>query len=194
MQNNFTRTFITTLAVSVFIVGCAALPLLTREVAYTPQELTERLAKRFPVERNIADLVKVNLTRPRVTFTEPIADSATSNAIAARRLAIAVDLDVRLPLSSKSLFGQMTLSGLPRYDATTRGIYLKDAKLDRVRVDNMPDALSAALAKTASQIAKEYFEDKAIYNFDANDMKRLGQTITPERIDLRANAMVLVLK
>lgn len=187
---NHTRRYCLVLAVAT-LAGCAAMPFITREVSYTPQQLTERLTKRFPVERNIADLVKVNLTRPRVSFTEPLAENGITPA---RRLAVAVDLDVRLPLSSKSLFGQMTLSGLPRYDAATRGIYLKDAKLDRVRVENMPDALSAALAKTASQIAKEYFEDKPIYTFDANDMKRLGQTITPERIDLRTNALVLVLK
>jgi hypothetical protein len=177
----------TAIAAALTLTGCALTPFFTREVSYTQQELTDRLAKRFPVERNIADLVKVNLTRPRVSFL-------TADANVPNRLAVAVDLDVKLPLTNKSLWGQMTLSGVPHYDPATRGIFLKDAKLDRVRVDNMPDALSASLAKTASQIAKEYFEDKAIYAFDAADMKRLGQTITPTRIDLRANELVLVLK
>ncbi len=171
------------------LVGCAGMPFINREVTFTTEELTNRLVKRFPVERNIADLVKVTLTRPRVTVTEI---PSTSNQ--ARRLSVAVDVEVKLPLSSKSLWGQMALSGLPRYDVATRGIFLSDAKLDRVRVDNMPDALAAALAKTASQLAKEYFEDKAIYDFEAKDIERLGQTLAPEKIELRANQLVLVLK
>ena len=171
------------------LVGCAVMPFVTREMVFRTDELTLRLARRFPVERNIADLIKVTLTRPRLTVTEsPVASNQP------RRLNVAVDVDVKLPLSSKTLWGQMSLSGLPRYDAATRGIFLSDAKLERVRVDNMPDALSAALAKTASQLAKEYFEDKAIYTFDAKDIERLGQTFTPERIDLRANQLVLILK
>ena len=173
------------------IAGCAVMPFVTREIVFTTDELTLRLAKRFPVERNIADLVKVTLTRPRVTVTETIAPSQTSQP---RRLNVAVDVDVKLALTSKTLWGKMVLSGLPRYDASTRGIFLTDAKLERVRVDNMPDALSAALAKTAAQLAKEYFEDKAIYTFEAKDVQRLGQTLQPERIDLRANQLVLILK
>jgi Protein of unknown function (DUF1439) len=171
------------------LVGCAVMPFINREVVFTTDELTNRLVKRFPVERNIADLVKVTLTRPRLTVIE---NPAASNQ--ARRLSVAVDVEVKLPLTAKSLWGQMSLSGLPRYDTATRGIFLTDTKLDRVRVDNMPDALSAALAKTASQLAKEYFEDKAIYTFEAKDVQRLGQTVTPERIDLRTNQLVLVLK
>jgi len=183
------------------LAGCAVMPFVTREIVFTTDELTLRLEKRFPVERNIAELVKVSLTRPRVTVIETAIEataagraSQTSQANLARRLNVAVDVDVRLPLSSKSLWGQMSLSGLPRYDAATRGIFLSDAKLERVRVDNMPDALSAALAKTAAQLAKEYFEDKAIYTFEAKDVQRLGQTLQPERIDLRANQLVLILK
>ncbi|MEI6737028.1 MAG: DUF1439 domain-containing protein [Pseudomonadota bacterium] len=187
-KNRMHRTVWAIATIAVFIGGCAMFPLFTHEVAFTPQEITERLAKRFPVERNVADLVKVRLTRPRVLFLEP------ASANAARRLAVGVDLDVKLVLTNKSFFGQMTLSGVPRYDVAARAIFLQDAKLDRVRVDNMPDALSAALVKTASQIAKEFLEDKPIYAFDVADSKRLGPTVTLERIDLRINQLVLVLK
>ncbi len=182
------RPALALVAITWLLGGCALASFFTDEVAFTPVEMTEKLARRFPIERNIADLLKVKLTRPRVSFLE--ADSA----VAPRRLAVGVDLDVKLPLTSRTLFGQMTLSGVPRYDITTRAIFLQDAKLDRVRVDNMPDALSAALVKAASRIAKEFFEETPIYSFDSNDFKRLGKTVILERIDLRENQMVLVLK
>ena len=183
------RPFAVFTIVAFLLAGCGALPLLTREASFTTQEMTARLTKRFPVERNIADLVKVNLTRPRVSIVAPAAGSNT-----AARLGILVDLDVKLPLTNKSLFGEMMLTGVPRYDTATRAIFLQDAALERVRVENMPSALTGALTRTASQIAREYFEDKPIYTFDEKDLTRLGQTITPTRIDLRQNALVLVLK
>lgn len=172
---------------AVFAGGCAIAPLFTREISFTQQEMTERLAKRFPVERNIADLLQVKLTRPRVTIA-----SAAANA--APQLAVGVDLEVKLPLTGKMLFGQMALSGVPRYDATARAIFLAEAKVDRVRVDNMPDALAAALARAATQFAGEYFAEKPIYALDANEIKRMGQFFQAERITMRADKLVLVLK
>lgn len=175
------------MAIAVVDSGCALRPLFTREIVFTQQEMTERLSRRFPIERNIADLVNVKLTRPRLTFPE------AGRPGIARRLVVGVDLDVRLPLSSKTLFGQMTLSGIPHYDPATTAIYLHDVRLDRVRVDNMPDALSAALVKTATQIAREHLQDKSIYSFDAADLARIGLPLNPERIELRKDRLVLIL-
>lgn len=176
---------------ALFTGGCAISPLFTREISFTQQEMTERLAKRFPVERNIADLLQAKLTRPRVT----IAPSAVNNAeFSTLRLAVGVDLEVKLPLTGKMLFGQMALSGVPRYDTTARAIFLAEARVDRVRVDNMPDALAAALARAATQFAGEYFAEKPIYALDANEINRMGQFFQAERITLRADKLVLVLK
>jgi Protein of unknown function (DUF1439) len=188
-----------TLAASLVLVGCEVLPFLTKEYVISSEELTARLTKRFPIEQNMADLLKVTLTRPRVSVTEPevIAGAPQTTAPAVnggRRLAVSVDMEVKLPLTQKSLFGQMTLTGAPRYNTTSRSIFLDDAKLERVRVDNMPDAIAGALSKAASQFAREYFQDKPIYSFDEKDMKKLGQTIVPQRIDLRRDQLVFVLK
>ena len=180
--------WVTAVMLAIFTGGCAIAPLFTREIAFSPQEMTERLARRFPVERNIADLLQAKLTRPRVSIVPPAAAGATP------RLAVGVDLEVKLPLTGKMLFGQMALSGVPRYDTTARAIFLAEARVDRVRVDNMPDALAAALARAAIQFAGEYFAEKPIYALDANEINRMGQFFLAERITLRADKLVLVLK
>ena len=139
-------------------------------------DLNERIGRRFPMERNLADLLTVTLMRPRVA---PIlANAGRGPDTQAARLSVTVDLQVRLPsllnASQRSLWGNMTLSGAPRYDPKSKAVVLVDTNLDRVRVDNMPDALSASLSKTASQLAREYLDDKPIYVLTATQINRLG--------------------
>jgi Protein of unknown function (DUF1439) len=177
--------------------GCALLPLFSKEANFSYAELNERLTKRFPVEKNVADLLTVKLTRPRLSAVPNSASPPNTNPDASKtlasRLSISVDLDVKLLLTNKSLWGSMTLSGVPRYDAATRSVFLGEARLDRVRVDNMPDALSAGLASAASKIAKDHFEDKPIYTIRDDDLKKWGTIISPKRIDVRAEGLAFVL-
>ena len=151
------------------------MPFFDHQLGVPYTELNERIGKRFPMERNIADLLTVTLMRPRVA---PIADSGRGPETQAARLSVTIDLQVKLPsllnASQRSLWGSMTLSGVPRYDPKSKAVVLVDANLDRVRVDNMPDALSASLAKAASQLAKEYLDDKPIYALNDAQVGRLG--------------------
>ena len=165
-------------AISTLLVftGCALAPFFGHELNVPYRDLNERIGQRFPMERNIADLLTVALMRPRVSAI--LANSAPGPQTQAARLSVTIDLQVKLPsllnASQRSFWGSMKLSGAPRYDARSKAVVLVGAKLDQVRVDNMPDALSAALAKAASQLAKEYLDDKPIYPLTAAQVGLLG--------------------
>ena len=168
------------------------MPWLPRDIGVTYSELNERINRRFPVERNIADLVRVTLLRPALA---PVASSSPGEA---SRLAITVDLDVKLPSlvnsTQRSLWGTMRLSGVPRFDSRSQSVVLRDARIDRVRVENMPDALSAALSNTASQLAKEYFEERPLYTLTAQQAERLISRANAPQIEVREDRLVLVSK
>jgi uncharacterized lipoprotein YmbA len=158
------------------LAGCASVPFFGYRLDVPYNDLNERIGRRFPMERNLADLLTVTLMRPRVA---PIlANAGRGPDTQAARLSVTVDLQVRLPsllnASQRSLWGSMTLSGVPRYDPKSKAVVLVDTNLDRVRVDNMPDALSASLSKAASQLAREYLDDKPIYVLTATQINRLG--------------------
>ena len=170
----------------VLLSGCAGNPLLPNEIRFSHQELSERMAKRFPLEKNIAGLLEIKLTRPIVGAREELGKIT--------RLGFTFDAEVNLPLSHKTMFGTVIMSGIPRYNPATREIFLNDAELDIVRTDKMPDGLSAALAKAASGIAKGYLDGKAIYSFKEEDLKRYGLTLEPQRIDVQRNGIVLVMR
>ena len=88
----------------------------------------------------------------------------------------------------------MKITGRPEYVGSTRLLFLRSARVDRIRMDNMPDALSGALAKAASGIAKDVLEDRALYIFTEAEFIKYGARYQPERVEVRADALVLKVK
>ncbi len=176
---------IAVLLLLVTLVGCASNPLLPGEIRFTWAELNERMTKHFPVEKSVAGLLDVTLSHPRATAR---VDGPQL------RLAVTFDVQVKLSLSGKTVFGIVSLSGLPRYDPDARTIYLDGARVDSLRTDNMPDGLPAALVKAASAVAREALEDKALYALKEEDLHRYGVTLAPRRIEVRAEGIALMLR
>lgn len=166
-----------------FLSACAWLP-FTNEIRFSNIELTERLAKRFPLEKSIGGLLDVTVANPRV-------ETRTTDAA---RLVVTLMLQVKLPLTNKNLFGTLQVSGQPRYEPATHALYLDDARVDNIRMDNLPDALTAALGKTASIVVREHLTEKPLYVIKDEDLKRYGFNLNPTRIEVRRDGIALLLK
>lgn len=187
MKHSFAKltliTFALTLTLTLTLTACSQIPILSGEVKLSAAELNEKVAKRFPIEKNIAGLLEVTLTAPKVRLVE-----------ASSRISADVDVSVRLPLSTKTIQGKLGFSGRPDYVPVSKAIYLRDAKIESVAMDNMLDALSAGVAKAASVVARELFEDKPLHTFKAEDFTKYGITYEPQRVIVRDNALVLMLR
>jgi hypothetical protein len=178
MQKNL-LAFLTAIVVA----GCGTLPFVSGEVRMSAEELTQKMARRFPLEKSVGGLLEITLANPRVDLSE------TDNRITTNFHAV-----VKLPLTSKSLSGSLRVSGRPEYVPESRALFLRDARVDQIRMENMPDGLSAALAKAASTVAREVLEDKPLHTFRAEDFTKYGVQYVPERIVVRGDQLVLTLK
>lgn len=183
MNGRAALSFLTTVFL---LAGCATNFILPHEIKFSHRELSERLSKRFPVEKSVAGLLDVKLSRPRVDAIEE-----TGKPI---RLGFTFDADVKLLLTNKNMSGTVVMSGFPRYKPATREIFLSDARVDALRADNMPDAISAAMAKAASAIAQDYLEGRPLYSFKEEDLKRYGMTLNPQRVDVHRDGIALVMR
>jgi hypothetical protein len=182
---NFARTTrLTFVTLTVFVGGCATGMMGLADINFSHAELTDQLAKRFPVERSVAGLLDVSLTRPRVSTREEAGQPM--------RLAATFDVAVKMTLSNKVITGTVAMSGLPRYDAATKSVYLRDARVDSLRAENMPDGLSAALSKAASSIAKDYLEEKPLRTFTDTELSRYGMKFNPQSIEVVREGIRLV--
>ncbi len=175
--------YLSVLLSALLFAGCSSVPFLSGEIRITADELTQKMARRFPLEKSVAGLLEVTLVRPIVAL------DAVEN-----RLLVSFDVSVKLPLSGKSTTGTLKISGQPEYAAATQALTLRDARVDRIRMDKMPDALSAALAKAASSLAKDALEDKPLYTFKPSDFTKYGVRYEPDRIEVRADVLVLKVK
>lgn len=110
------------------------------------------------------------------------------------RSAASFDMTVGVPLSTKVLNGRVAVSGTPNYLPESRGLFLKDGKVDRLAIDNMPEAPSGALAKVASQLAKSQFEEMPLHTFQPEDFTKYGMGYEPASVQVRDDALVLTLK
>ena len=174
---------LTALFAAAILAACSSNPLLPAEIRMTAAELTQRLDKRFPVERSVAGLVDVTFAHPVMSFNDT-----------GKRLVATFDMTVRVPLSAKVLNGRVAVSGTPDYVPASRSLFLKGGKVDRLAIDNMPEALSGALAKVASQLARSQFEDKPLHTFQPEDFIKYGIGYEPERVQVRGDELVLTLK
>jgi hypothetical protein len=165
---------------AVSLSGCAWLSLATGEVSMSAPSLTERLAKRFPLERSVGGLLEATLSDPVVALDERD-----------QRMTVDCKLSARLTLTNKKLDGSVKLSGRPHYDAASRALFLKEARVERLRFEDMSDALAEALRKAASSLARDALDNKPLHVFKPEDFKRQGVTLEPERLSVRGDQLVL---
>ena len=167
----------------VLLAGCGSLPFVSGEVRMSADELTQKMARRFPLEKNVAGLLEITLANPRVDLSE-----------ADNRITTNFQTMVKLPLTNKMLSGTLKVSGRPEYVPESRALYLREARVDQIRIENMPDGLSAAIAKAASTVARDVLQDKPLHTFQAEDFTKYGIQYVPERIVVRGDHLVLALK
>jgi hypothetical protein len=185
---NFVFRFLTT--ASLLALGaCASNVFSPSEINFTHAEMTSQLAKRFPVQKTVAGLIDISLTRPRVNTRED-----TSSGAKDLRLAATFDVDVKVLLTSRVVSGTVAISGKPRYDVASRSVFFSDAKVDSIRAENMPEALSAALTQTASSMAKDYLQDKPLRTFTEAELTRYGMSLAPKHIEVRDGGVALVMR
>lgn len=170
-----------TLLIAQAFSGCATNMLLPKELTMSAVELTTRLEKRFPVERTAGGLVDLTFSRPVVTLTAP-------------RMVVRIEVKGKLLLSDATTEGMLTLSGVPHYDPATRGLFLREAKVDRIELGRVPEALNNALSRVASQMVKGQFEEKPFHTFREEDFRKFGVGYEPLALSVRDGVLVMTLK
>jgi hypothetical protein len=78
--------------------ACANNILVPGELNFSHAEMSAQLAKRFPVQKTVAGLIDISLTRPRVSTREDASSGAKD-----LRLAATFDVDVKVLLTSSDL-------------------------------------------------------------------------------------------
>jgi hypothetical protein len=139
-----------------------------------------QLTKKFPVEKNYFQLVKVTLSRPQVSLQPD-----------QKRIVLQFDADVTIPGDQQRLHGLTSVSSELAYHPEDKTIVLKNPMLENQHIDGVSQNLSQLLGQITAASIHDRLDGAVVYVFTPDQLQLLGAHIKPERIDITAQGVVL---
>lgn len=112
-----------------------------------------------------------------------------------QRIAADFDAFVETGILGVKLDGRMSVSGVPAYDAAQGAVVLRDMKVDKFDVLNLPDMLDGVVKNQAQKmVGKKFGTDVPIYKIEPEKLKFAGKTWLPEKVDVASDHIEVTLQ
>ena len=145
--------------------GCAGLG-GAQNLRFSETELALMLARQFPLERKVLDVLLLQLANPRLTLLP-----------ARNRVVTAFDIRADDRLFGKHASGHVTLDCALRFEAGDHSLRLKDVTVEELSLASDANTLRGQAQRLGVLAAEHLLEDMAIYRMkpeQAERMDRLG--------------------
>lgn len=146
---------------SLGLAGCANL-VGPRSVVYSEADLQALLARRFPTERRLLEVLDVKVSEPRIGL---LPDQ--------NRLSAELDVAVTDRLFASQYHGRLSLTTALRVEPSDRSLRLKDVRVSRLTWDKRGDAASERIQRLGTVIAERLLDDVSLHQFKAEQWERL---------------------
>jgi hypothetical protein len=165
------------------LAACAQLPLQEREILIPAAKLEGALAKRVSFEKKLLDVFSVKIDRPKLTTDVP-----------AQRLRVEFALTLSHPFSNRPLTGGTAISGALGFDPASSSIVLLDPKLEALRVDAVPPALSEVASRLGSALGAELLAKYPLVALRDKDLSTFGREYSVAGFEVLADGVRVTLK
>ncbi len=173
------RRLVAAAAVLLLLGGCADW-LLPSSAEVSAGQMQQALERRFPLEKHYSGLVDVTLSHPLVGVLPQ-----------QQRVTLQFDTLIRLVGSDRPFSGHTQVSSALVWHAADKTIVLDHPQLDSQHFDGMSDAMNALLSQALSVAMNERLNGMPVYRFTPGDLKLLGSSVQPERIEIDAGGVVI---
>ena len=179
-QRRRAALIVITAAASVGLSGCADLA-APRSITLDEAALQTFIAKRFPFDRRMLEVLDVKVDTPRVRLLPE------SNRIATDFSLAATDR-----LFGRSAAGQLALESALRYDETERAVRLAQVRVTRLQLDGAPANVQTTVGRFGAILAEQVLEGLPVYRFKPEDLERAQRrglqpgavTVTPRGVEI----------
>ncbi|MDI9240574.1 hypothetical protein QLQ15_16845 [Lysobacter sp. LF1] len=139
--------------------------LLGNEVRFTPMQLQGSLDRNFPKHYDkLGGLVSMTLLNPRLSIPQ-----------GSDRLRLDFDVGLgALGSDSSRPSGHFALTSALRFDTGTRGLHLKEPRIEEVNVPGLGGAMNASSRALLNSWLSEYAREEPVYRFDNSLLDKLG--------------------
>lgn len=166
--------------ISILFLSSCAMLIGTRDVDFPLTSLQQSLNKRLPFEKRYLGLIEVT----------------AGNAVLALdakqgRLIIDMDVTLALPLTGKSWFGKLAMSGVVALDAEHNTVVVNNTRLDNITLANLDSAYSDKVTQIGGLLARELMQSVPLYSFKPEDLRFVGVTFVPTKIAIKTDHLVV---
>jgi hypothetical protein len=164
---------------TVSLAACAwTFPFIPNHYTFSRGDVQKAVARKFPYERTVAQVVDVSLMNPVVGL---LPDQ--------NRIAVRLDAHFASPLLVQPVNGRFTVSGQLAYDAASRSVVLRAPAVDSLTLDGGAQAYTQQIGAAAGVIATQLLTDYPIYTFKPEQLQFAGVTYEPGTITVLTNGI-----
>lgn len=155
------------------LAGCAGV-FGPPSVTLSPREIDRLLARQFPLERRVLEVVDVTLDTPSVRLLPE-----------RNRLAVALDLAARDRVLGGRWRGRLEFDAALRWEAADRSVRLAQVRVQDFRLDGNPGATRSGVERLGGALFERLLEDRSLYSLPEERAERLRQAgYAPSRVDV----------
>lgn len=162
----FFRSSAALLLCALALLACAN-PLVTsvtqRRFTLPEAQLQQALARRFPVEQRVADLLDVRLSAPRLSLLP-----------ASNRLGTELALGLVERLRGTRYDGSVALEYGLRFDSSDQSVRLADVRVSRFSLGGIPAPYQDLVSRYVPRLAERWLEGYVLHQFSEQDLGWVG--------------------
>ncbi|KVS36280.1 hypothetical protein WK35_02805 [Burkholderia vietnamiensis] len=165
------------LGVSISLAACAStFPFIPDHYTFSRGDVQKAVARKFPYERTVAQVVDVALANPAVNL---LPDQ--------NRVAVQLDAHFTSPFLREPVSGKFTVSGQLAYDAPSRSVVLKAPAVDNLVLDGDAQMYAQQVGAAAGLLATQVLTNYPIYTFKPEQLQFAGVNYEPGTITILTN-------
>ncbi len=154
----------------------------TYAITITQEELQQKLAASFPIEKTYLGLLGIKLSNPQLTL-----QNGTD------RVQFQSDISTNVSWNGQSVSGTAQLSSALRYDPTLAQFFLDDFQVEKITGVGLSDDKAAKLKEAAGPMLQEYLKRYPIYTIEGSDMKMRAAKLLVKDVKVNSQAVHVIM-
>jgi hypothetical protein len=130
-------------------------------IEITPEQIQERLDRKFPIRKKYLMVLELTLADPEVALRE-----------GSDRVGFDVAAFTNVIVNAEDLEGTASVSSTIRYDRKEGALLLVDPRVEDLTISLLEEKYQDGVKEVANIAADEYLDDYEIYKLDQSDFKQ----------------------
>ena len=131
----------------------------SKTVTIGQEQLQERIAKRFPYQQKLADVLDLKILSPRLAL---LPDT--------NRLGTELDLNLLERIGGRTYTGTMALDYGLRFERSDNTVRMTGVRVSSVRLHDVPEPFNGAISRHMPRMAEQLLNNYALHTFSEQDM------------------------